>query len=33
MKDIDAAEKKVRKTGSFNQWKETTWHLWRKGAI
>ena len=33
VKDIDAAEKKVRKTGPFNQWKETAWHLWRKGEI
>ena len=28
---LDAAEKKVRKTGPFNQWKETAWLLWRKG--
>ena len=33
VKDIDAAEKKVRKTGLFNQWKETAWLLWRKGEI
>lgn len=33
VKDIDAAEKKVRKKGPFNQWKETAWHLWRKGEI
>jgi hypothetical protein len=33
VKDIDAAEKKVRKTGPFNQWKETAWYLWRKGEI
>lgn len=33
VKDIDAAEKKVRRTGPFNQWKETAWHLWRKGEI
>jgi hypothetical protein len=33
VKDIDAAEKVVRKTGPFNQWKETAWHLWRKGEI
>jgi hypothetical protein len=33
VKDIDAAEKKVRKTGPFNQWKETAWDLWRRGEI
>ena len=33
VKDIDAAEKKVRKTGPFNQWKETAWNLWRRGEI
>jgi hypothetical protein len=33
VKDIDAAEMKVRKTGPFNQWKETAWHLWQKGEI
>jgi hypothetical protein len=33
VKDIDAAEKKVRKTGPFNPWKETAWHLWRKGEM
>ncbi|MDD2836475.1 MAG: hypothetical protein PHY05_10050 [Methanothrix sp.] len=31
--DIDAAEKKVRKSRPFNQWKETALHLWRKGEI
>ncbi len=33
VKDIDAAEKKVRKTGPFNLWKETAWRLWRMGEI
>jgi len=33
VKDIDAAEKVIKKTGPFNQWKETAWHLWRKGEI
>ena len=33
VKDIDAAEKKVRKTGPFNMWKETAWRLWRMGEI
>jgi hypothetical protein len=33
VRDIDAAEKRVRKTGPFNQRKETAWHLWRKGEI
>jgi len=33
VKDIDAAEKEVRKKGPFNQWKETAWELWRKGEI
>jgi hypothetical protein len=33
VKDIEVAIKQVRRTGPFNQWKETAWHLWRKGEI
>lgn len=33
VKDIDAAEKKVRKTGPYNRWQETAWDLWRRGEI
>jgi len=33
VKDIDAAEKKVRETGPYNQWQETAWDMWKKGEI
>ena len=33
VKDIDAAEEKVKKAGPFNQRMEIAWHLWRKGEI
>ena len=33
VRDIDAAEKKVRKAGPFNRWEEIAWDLWRKGEI
>ncbi|OPY49333.1 MAG: hypothetical protein A4E49_03156 [Methanosaeta sp. PtaU1.Bin112] len=33
VKDIEAAEKVVRKSGPFNRWQENAFHLWRTGVI